>query len=1003
MQEAGDILASEVSPWHFMENVAIELAELYGYQEARTPLFEEADLFAQGMGSSSGFVENDLWMVNDKRGHRLAVRGNMLLPVTRALSERSIAVSKNGEPQKFYYLGSVFAHSKGRDQVVREGHRFGVEAIGSTLPSLDVEVIMLAYDFFNSLGLSDLKLQLNSLGCKKCRPEYQQALYDYFSRRSSELCPRCRRRHRTHPLWTMGCEAPQCRALAQVAPSIFGYLCPECRDNFEAVRNYLSELKVPYRLTPLLVPDVECCNRTIYRITSGDKLLSFGGRCDELSRMLGGSDFSAVGGSVDLDETLAAIREANLVPELKREVDVCLGGSNQEAVALLLPVLYALRRAGIYAELAYPTSPESNAFETASRSDAKFVIYLDGGSLRQRIVRFREYSAFRDTRLDDAVRRIGHYFNIENLASELRPVEVRKFAISRRQPGSMRQSYEIFEPSNLNKQKAESASKTESTQKATPEENSRPQRRTTARHSSEKSANPDQSGPSKVDETEVKPAEVISEQPPKSSAIPENFEDDSNGKDHTDYETVSSTNGNARRSVRSRRQRTASENGEESSSQVKEKVRAQILALTSAVDGVMGDPRSNGAVQDKNLEDVPTQEYSPIQDSSTSTDERNCSNSAEKDARNASRSRHSDRTTEYDLPSPALEPAPAPAETADTTEPEELPATLKPVRHKRRSRHEQSASPLPTIEKLQPPTLHNEEQITGSDDFAEPLRYSKYSGPSAPFFSTEVPQPAPKAEIDAIAEISASSQGLNEEQIAATLAIPEVNGQEFLEVDEPKPLSPYQRRFNNGGYSATSEDEVNIDKARKGFDRALSVGRGRHDDNLSRHPKRTRTGSTSATSQQEAIEPTAPRRSYRSRSNSELAQDNYNYRMGIIGDNLGSSYSEQVRGDYIASSYGSADTYDEYRRYYSQQPEDTTQVSYSNYETSSGIPYFDQDSDRAEQLSSGSAIDSYLAGGYRNRRASRSSAYRRSPGTSRSASSRRSSSRTPGRSSRTND
>lgn len=297
-----------------MENVAIELAEIYGYQEVRTPIFEPAELFAQGMGPDSTFIERDLWLVNDKQGRRLAMRGNLLLPVIRALNDQQILNVKNTEPQKFYYLGPVFSCLKGRESVPLESHRFGVVALGSTLPSLDVEVLMVAYDFFTALGLSDLKVQLNSLGCKKCRAEYERVLYDYFSRRSEELCPQCQRRHRTHPMWTMGCPEERCRQLAQVAPSIFGYLCPDCRDNFEAVRSYLHELKVPYRLSPLLVPDVEDYNRTVFQISWGEHLLSAGGRCDSLSHMLGGADVPGVNCGVDLDLTLDAIREANLVP-----------------------------------------------------------------------------------------------------------------------------------------------------------------------------------------------------------------------------------------------------------------------------------------------------------------------------------------------------------------------------------------------------------------------------------------------------------------------------------------------------------------------------------------------------------------------------------------------------------------------------------------------------------------------------------------------------------------
>ena len=453
-QFLGDIVGSEVSPWHFMENVAIELAEIYGYQEVRTPIFERTDLFSQGMGGSANIVEHDLWNITDKQGRRLSLRADLLLPAMRAFGERQIG-TQSTDPQKFYYLGPVFSSVKGRDQFGRQSHRFGVGSVGSSLPSLDVEAMMLAYDFFAKLGLNGLRVHLNSLGCKKCRAEYHQTLYDYFSRRADELCPTCRRRHRSHPIWTMGCEEKQCRELAQVAPSIFGCLCQECREHFEGVKAYLKELKVPYVLSPLLVPDVEYYNRTFFNICYGDHILSVGGRCDELSGLLGFSSVPAVGCDVYLDSVLNAIKEANLVPDVSKDIEVCLAGSSQAAVALLLPVLYTLRRAGIYAELAYPETADGTALYTASRTDAGFVIYLDDSCLHQRIVRFKDYaSSFRDMRLGEAINRIGRYFGIEGLEDKLRPVEVRRFSISRRQSSGYRQGYEIYEPSRKNKHEA---------------------------------------------------------------------------------------------------------------------------------------------------------------------------------------------------------------------------------------------------------------------------------------------------------------------------------------------------------------------------------------------------------------------------------------------------------------------------------------------------------------------------------------------------------------------
>ena len=883
VQGARDILASEVSPWHFVENVAIELAEIYGYQEVRTPVFESSDLFTKGMGNTSSFIENDLWTVTDKQNHRFAMRANMLVPMIRAINDENLPISKNGEPAKLYYLAPIFSAPKGREQSAIQSHRFGVGAVGSTLPSLDVEALMIAYDFFNALGLENLKVQLNSLGCKKCRAEYQQGLYDYFSRRSGELCPKCHHRYRTHPLWTMGCEEKCCRELSQVAPSIFGYLCPECREHFESVRAYLDELKVSYRLSPLLVPDVECYNRTIFQISCGSNVLSFGGRCDELSRLLGGRDIPAVDCSVDLDMTLRAVREANLVPDIEKQSDVCLAGSSQAAVSLLLPVLYALRRAGIYAELAYPNSGEGSAWEAASNSDAQFVIYLDDSSLRQRVVRFRELTnSFRDSRLDEAVRRIGRYFGIDGLADELRPVEVRKFSISRRQPASMRQTYEIFEPTHQPEKQSsrDSRDKAEdnSNSRRSSNENGRRNRRQEENVRVESAKTTEKFSASPVAETKEQPASSPRESRRSAAADVQAYYQSMTPQERAEFEMTPLHGSSAHHSVRSRRTRSKAVVREEEAPTMpaKEKVCAQIRAITSAVEDVLGEPESEINTHE---------ELSSIREA---------------------------------------EEVKAKAETS-------------PTRRRRRSRRTEAAvSEVVNAEEQQaevPTTLAYEEAPKAAE-----VTETQSGVPEVESETESEEQTAPvvvptTAEIDAIAEISASANGMSEEQIEQALALPKVEGQSFVEVDEPVVSSIYRRRFSNGSHTSDLE-ETDIEAARRSYDRALSSSRNRRDDYGQRKSRRRENSKniqakdeslkadnteplSSAIKETEGTVKSTSRRRSRSAAKS-MASTNYDYRLSSAYDP--STYNEHVRSDYM-SHYDDVDTYGDYVRYYGGTPE----------------------------------------------------------------------------------
>ena len=248
----------------FPGSLARDLAEDYGYREIRTPMFECAEIFLKGMGATSGLVERELWTFHDKHGRKLALRADMTAPTMRACQDHDLIQPELG-PTRLYYLGSVFMHGREREVESRQLHQFGMEALGTRDPALDAEVLVMVSDLCLALGLPQVQVQLNTLGCKKCRPAYHQVLKDYFGGRQDELCKTCRRRYRTHPTWTLACQAEPCLELSRVAPSIYGTLCPDCRDHFSALKAYLKELKVDYQLNPLVVRDLEYYDRTIFR------------------------------------------------------------------------------------------------------------------------------------------------------------------------------------------------------------------------------------------------------------------------------------------------------------------------------------------------------------------------------------------------------------------------------------------------------------------------------------------------------------------------------------------------------------------------------------------------------------------------------------------------------------------------------------------------------------------------------------------------------------------
>lgn len=427
-----DIMSAEIPYWHHFENAVFNLASLHGFKEIRTPIFESPDLYTKGLGSNAERVERELWTLKDKNGKKLALRADMTASTVRAFHEHGLADSI--DPHKFYYLGPVFLQGKGRDGDSRQVSQFGLEALGSEDPAIDTEIIAVAYELCVNLGLKDIVVQLNTLGCPKCREEYQQVLRDYFTGRQDEMCSNCKRRYREHPLWTLACTDPACARLVNVAPTIYGFLCSECRDHFETIKLYLKELNINYKINPMLVRDMEYYGRTIFELDYDGMALALGGRYDALSELIGGHATPAVGCSMDVEQMITRLYDLGMRVDPYDDVPiVCLAGGGRDSVLLLLPVLYALRRAGVAASLAYRNGDES-LLDASLRSKARFIICLEECDAHQRIVSWHdtEHGAAKEMRLEDAVSRLGRNLGIDRLASELRPAESHRIHVNRR-------------------------------------------------------------------------------------------------------------------------------------------------------------------------------------------------------------------------------------------------------------------------------------------------------------------------------------------------------------------------------------------------------------------------------------------------------------------------------------------------------------------------------------------------------------------------------------------
>jgi histidyl-tRNA synthetase len=354
-----DLLPSDLKHWRRIERRATAMAELYGYQEIRTPLFEKADLFVKGLGVMSGLVERDLWVFHDKHGQKLALRPEMTPSVVRAVLQHKM--HQEPEATKLYYNSPVFLLGKEGGEPSRQSHQFGLEILGVDNASADAELMSFAYDLCYGLGFNEdeITIELNTLGCSKCRAAFQDALREFCNSRQGELCGSCKRKYRNHPTWVLSCPEASCSALANVAPTTLGYLCVDCKGHFNQLKLTIKDLGLNVVYNPRVVRDNEYYSKSAFRVSVLDRVVASGGRYDRLFQDLGGSEIPAVGIAFSVDELSALLPVMEDVPE---ELDVSLWGEGEETSRFLVTVCQKLRRQGLRAEITHhPKGPNPNA------------------------------------------------------------------------------------------------------------------------------------------------------------------------------------------------------------------------------------------------------------------------------------------------------------------------------------------------------------------------------------------------------------------------------------------------------------------------------------------------------------------------------------------------------------------------------------------------------------------------------------------------------------------
>lgn len=347
-----DVLPNESYKWQYIERTALDTAKNFGFSEIRTPTFEHTELFNRAVGDTTDVVQKEEYTFLDKGDRSITLRPEGTAGVIRACAENGLL---NGQlPLKCSYVLSCFRYEKPQAGRLREFHQFGVEALGSDSPSQDAEIISLADTFLKKVGVKDVKLYINSIGCKECRPAYHEKLKAYFNNHLDCLCETCKNRLETNPLRILDCKNTECKEIAKGAPKIIDNLCPGCQDHFEKLKENLLVLDIPYEIDPDIVRGLDYYCRTVFEFVTetigAQGTVCGGGRYDGLCAQIGGPNVSGIGFGLGLERLQIVMEKSGaIIPEEKplQIYIATLGEASQKVAAKLVN---DLRKEGIRAE-----------------------------------------------------------------------------------------------------------------------------------------------------------------------------------------------------------------------------------------------------------------------------------------------------------------------------------------------------------------------------------------------------------------------------------------------------------------------------------------------------------------------------------------------------------------------------------------------------------------------------------------------------------------------------
>ena len=379
-----DILPKEVETWQYIEGIAKELFEKYGYNEIRTPVIESLDLFQRGVGETTDVVQKEIYNFEDKGGRKIALRPEGTAGVVRAYIENGLASEPS--PIKLWYKMSMYRYENVQKGRQREFNQIGVELFGSDSYMADVEIIQMCNKFFGKLNIKDIELNINSIGCPKCRESYKEALKEYIRPNLDKYCDTCKTRFEKNPMRILDCKEETCKKLNQNAPRILDYLCEDCKTHFENVKNALNELGITYKVDSNIVRGLDYYTKTVFEFVSKIDGLTVlgGGRYDGLAEELGGAKTPAIGFATGMERLIDVFKANNKELDLEKNMQVFVAYLGDKANLYATKYVELLRDNGIYAEKDIMGRSLKAQLKYADKKKAKYVLTIGDNEIESK-------------------------------------------------------------------------------------------------------------------------------------------------------------------------------------------------------------------------------------------------------------------------------------------------------------------------------------------------------------------------------------------------------------------------------------------------------------------------------------------------------------------------------------------------------------------------------------------------------------------------------------------